>query len=368
MEIFTQKEIVKMSRQTSLTLIGIFDSYIREDGYYNETNRYKIKTKKKVLMEDGTVIEIEKKKNSRVGILLYMGFLFYPISKEGFIKNVNTRKMAKMLDVTHNTIINNMERLTENELISVSKVAPYTYNIYLIDYEKLFLTKKEGGSGYVVITREMYEKMLKIDDINSLRLELRRILEYSKHYNLNLEKYFYEKANKPNNNEESKLYPYNPNINYSKNIFAEFELKYLQYSVPKYLRYPKKIKELLFDSKLFENTIKGNSLFFRLKEKNTDEILMTKSFKYYSKFEKMLKKLYPYIEDKDIINNSYDLSILSIHEYGFKAVKQAVEDIAYNYEYTVKNIVGFVRTYLDKPLRFKYLSKEKIEELEKEAV
>lgn len=361
-----QKEILKIQRKALIFLAGTFENYMKDGVYYNEANRYKLKTTKLVIQEDGTTIKVKKKPIPRVGIFLYFAIHSYPIDKKGFVKNVNTKEIAKRLGVTHNAIIYNIKRLIENELIYASKVKPYTYNFYIVDYEKTFLTTKKGGSGYVNITEEMFEELLKIKDINSLRLELRKILQHSRDYNIGMDKYYFTTINKPSTKADLMFYEYNPNIEYSKIPYSKYKIDELKHFLPKYLRYPKKIKELSNNSKIFNNKTKKDKIFFKLKTTSARETLLLKPFEYASYFKKRLKELYPQVKKKQIKDASYTLGILSLHEYGFKNVKQAVEDIAFNYERPVKNLVGFIRTYLENPREFSLISKEEVMELEKE--
>ncbi len=360
-----QKEVLKLQRRALINLSGFFGSYTKNGVYYNEANRYKIKTKVKAVQEDGTIVEVEKRPVPRTGILLYFMINLYPIDKRGFIKNVNTKEIAEKLDVSHNAIMYNIERLTENELVYASKVGPYTYNFYIVGYEKTFLPKNKGGSGYVVITKEMLEKLLEIKDVNSLRIEIRKILQHSRDFNVGREKYLFTCTNKPSSVEGLELYPYNPNINYSDIPYSKYKVEELGYFLPKYLRYPKKIKKLSNNSKIFTNKEEGNNIYFKYNVITPEEILIMQTFNYTQYFEKRLKKVYPQIKNKEREDIAYTLGVLSLHEYGFKNVKKALEDIAFNYEKPITNLVGFIKTYLQEPKEFSLISKEKVIELEK---
>lgn len=128
--------------------------------YVNEKNRYG----ERYLL----------KKNA---ILLFIYLHFLNPDKYGMVY-VDIEDAANELGCTERTIQNNLKLLHKHHYITMpsNPIFPGYYNMFLSEYTTYFKKAEEGGRGYSVFTHDVFKKLVKLPDLNSLRLAIRNII------------------------------------------------------------------------------------------------------------------------------------------------------------------------------------------------
>lgn len=128
--------------------------------YFNEKNKYGYKP---------------RLKNNAIKLLLLLHFN-HP-DRFGILKNLDVRNLANFIGCSERTIFNNLNTLQEYSYISFCKLDTYTINLCLCDYDTYYLPAKKGGRGFIVISKELLEQIIKLDNLVSLRIHLRELIE-----------------------------------------------------------------------------------------------------------------------------------------------------------------------------------------------
>lgn len=116
-------------------------------------------------------------KSNAIKLLLLYHFL-QPDSL-GFIKNVNIKELAEKLGCTSATIHYSNQVLAQYGYCYISESGLYDnhINILLPEYKNYHKTANEGGRGYITMSSVMMQDLLGIEKLNTLRLNLKGILE-----------------------------------------------------------------------------------------------------------------------------------------------------------------------------------------------
>lgn len=270
--------------------------------YYNESNRYHIPKRERL------------SKSQIKQILLYH---FLGVDKRGIVKNISTKKVAKLLGCTTRTVKNNNQRFIDLGYILYSKAFDDKFSILLTDYSKYHLTKKEGGTGYITMSKELLFELLKIDSVNSLRLELRKTIEFD-----------------------------DSNINTNLPRFGEYTYNEIKRFLPEYLHYKRAVNNVIENcSNCYDVIQDEKGIKFMLKDKYNPDILIDNIYEECEKnlyIHPITKSLYV---NEEVQNNLYDLCI----RYGIQTVNSALDYIYYNYvikRIKITNIVGLARTII----------------------
>lgn len=110
-------------------------------------------------------------------MLILLHFL-YPDSN-GFIKDIRIDQLAEKLNCHRTSIINVLNRLSEYGYISYCCPFENKLNIYLKQYKQYFFKANEGGRGYITLSRETLDELLK-SKLNCLRISLRLLIHASR--------------------------------------------------------------------------------------------------------------------------------------------------------------------------------------------
>ncbi len=129
--------------------------------YYNEKNKYGYKPR--------------LKSNA---IKLFILLHFYNPNKFGIINNLSLEDLVQYLHCNIKTIINNLDILTMYGYLSYSKKDAHTISVCLNDYESYYLPANKGGRGFIIISLELFTRLIKINNIVSLRIHLRQLAEF----------------------------------------------------------------------------------------------------------------------------------------------------------------------------------------------
>lgn len=138
--------------------------------YEYEHHKYKIRLEERC----------ETERLSRSQLLLYITYHLMPITVDGIIKHADVAELAKKMGVNARTIRRANEKLKELDIIDIIGSQKSVYSVLLPDYKGYHLTRKEGGTGYVQMTKEFLESLYKMAKVNSIRLALRLLLLFEK--------------------------------------------------------------------------------------------------------------------------------------------------------------------------------------------
>lgn len=246
-------------------------------------------------IENEQVITKKRFRLSKAQILQYISFHFFPIDEKGVIKEVSEKRLAETLGCTVKTIRNNNVALEECGLIYFSNGAA-GFNIMINNYSRYFET---GGSGYLVLDIERFNSYKSIQNVNALRLELRKELVYDNHEIVRQMK----KDNAP-----------------CRISFEDFKI-----FTPKYTHYRAMLGEIIQQgSPNFETTVRGSHIYFILKSGiQTGKVLKESRAMEYNQL------LREYLTDKECIKHfekkDLDNFVQLAFEYSMERVIPALE-------------------------------------------
>ena len=112
-------------------------------------------------------------------IKLLLAYHFMQPDSIGMIKDVSIKELADLVGCTTETIQANNKILQDYGYISVCHSGLFDghINVMLMEYKDYHKTAEEGGTGYITMSAAMLDKILDIEGINPLRINLKGILE-----------------------------------------------------------------------------------------------------------------------------------------------------------------------------------------------
>ena len=110
-------------------------------------------------------------------IKLLLLYHFLQPDGNGFIKNACIKELAQTLGCTAATIQASNAVLREYGYCYISALYDHHFNVYLPEYKNYHKTAAEGGRGYITMSSEMLMDLIAIPALNTLRLNLKGILE-----------------------------------------------------------------------------------------------------------------------------------------------------------------------------------------------
>lgn len=131
--------------------------------YHNEKNQYGYQPRLKIN-----------------AIKLLLAYHMMDINQNGIIFSVNTKDLAKLLGCDIKTIRSNNALLSSYGYISYSKTDTFFINVLLPSYEDYFKPASMGGRGFLVLSTEVFQKILSITSLNEMRLSLRQLMEFDR--------------------------------------------------------------------------------------------------------------------------------------------------------------------------------------------
>ena len=84
--------------------------------------------------------------------------------------------ILKLLNCNIKTIWNNLDILSGYTYISYCKTDRHFINIILNDYESYYLPANKNGRGFLVLSNDLLNKLIKIDSLIMLRIYLRELI------------------------------------------------------------------------------------------------------------------------------------------------------------------------------------------------
>lgn len=125
--------------------------------------------------------QYDMKRLPKTAVKLYILLFSVPMDLMGqihIIKNMPIQALADKLNVNKITVMRNLNILKSCDLITLSHGSDKNhYNFIVHAYDIMHLKGREGGAGYITVKADAVETILSIHNVNSLRLELLKLLE-----------------------------------------------------------------------------------------------------------------------------------------------------------------------------------------------
>lgn len=119
----------------------------------------------------------ERKLLKRNALLLFMLLHFIGPDKNGLVE-LDIESASEQLCCTERSIKNNLQLLEDHGYIAYNKTfCPGFYSVFILEYKSYFKKANQGGRGYVVLSKSIFDELLKIKDINTLRLTIRSVFQ-----------------------------------------------------------------------------------------------------------------------------------------------------------------------------------------------
>lgn len=210
-------------------------------------------------------------KSNAIKLLLLYHFL--QPDANGFIKNVSIKSLASTIGCTVATIIASNKILSKYDYCYIGESGLYDkhINVYLTEYKNYHKTAAEGGRGYITMSSDMLMDLIGISSLNTLRLNLKGILEV-----------------------DNASYAQTQNRNYSS---VETTYKKLRGFLPSYCKNNVIRKALEKDASIFDLTFYDKGVSFSIHEKYAQKKLRN------SMLENTKENLIDFVEN---INSTFD--------------------------------------------------------------
>ena len=137
------------------------------------------KTTKKVrYVNEGNQFGYQKRLKSNALKLLLLYHFLEP-DKNGILTHVSVKEAAERLHCSPKTIRNNMRILNQYGYIYIcgDPESNHHHTIMLVDYKNYPKKAHEGGRGYLVLSQETFSTLCEETILDSLRLQLRMLIE-----------------------------------------------------------------------------------------------------------------------------------------------------------------------------------------------
>lgn len=92
---------------------------------------------------------------------------------------INTLEAANMLGCCEKSIWQSLERLSTGTYLHFEKKSSHMALVDIFEYEKMYLHADKGGRGYYTITLPIFEKLINIKNILTMRVVLRELVNLS---------------------------------------------------------------------------------------------------------------------------------------------------------------------------------------------
>lgn len=329
------KEFVKIGKNVIRQVSGVVEKYIavENEKYIEEMNVAAADSEQSIAAdvlvnteteEWPTKFSVKRHRLSKSQILQFISYHFLNVDDRGVVRNAVESDIAELVGCTIKTVRNNNIILDNLGLIYYSR-SNVGINIQLIEYPHYF---DVNGSGYIDLHIDRLKELATIENVNSLRLELRKELIYD--------------------NAEVKRIRKN---DYSPSVISFNDFKMF---TPKYTHYKAMMTKITekgtsnFTTTVYNN----NTIFFNLAEgKINGKSLKEKKANEYEDFIKELayeKKCIDMFQKRDI----EDLTQLAF-EYSIDRLTSALKEFIYKeFELGIlidgptRNIGGKVRTII----------------------
>lgn len=118
------------------------------------------------------------KRLSAIPLKLLLLYHFGTPNPQGIVRGYNATELARFLDCSPRSIRNANVALQEYGYIHVlESIHKNQFDIMLMEYRDYAKTAREGGRGYATFNKEFLQEVIKVTDVNQLRVFLRIALE-----------------------------------------------------------------------------------------------------------------------------------------------------------------------------------------------
>lgn len=229
---------------------------------------------------------------SKSVIKQFLLFHMLPIDNEGWLFDVPFKEIAQKLNISIRTVQNNNLALANAGLIKIEKERVKHFNYQLSRYDE---KAEEGTAGYIKMSKKTFETLLKIDEVNTLRLTIRLYLRTIQ-----------EMARKTRFSLEAPKYTFD-------------ELKSI---LPAYKTNPKSIKLMLDKiNHLFQNKLIDDEVYFIMEHNHKPHVQQEKIQNTINQVTLYLVKHYLSVFDK---KDKFDLLQLA-NQYGLSKFLSAIK-------------------------------------------
>lgn len=266
-------------------------------------------------------------KNNAVKVFLILHFM--RPGSHGEIMNVNLKKIANLIGCQSRTVLRALDYLSEYSYISYCRgTCAGTVNLIISKYDEYHKPSREGGRGYITLTKEFLEKILSLKNINLLRIVLR----------------VYMKLDQEAQNND--------------NVSIDISYEDLERYLPDYCNHKNVIKKtLLLMQDLFSVSIFETGVHFSLKS-NPHKTIRDNTVAVIKQLQTELPEdvfhapaLSKALHDGG--KSLRDCAILAM-EYSLSEVKSAIQAATAELD-TIINLGGFVRNWLQNYRSFHFL-------------
>lgn len=134
------------------------------------------KTYKKYVNEKNRFGYQKTLKSSAIKLLL--SYHFMQPDAHGLVRDVSLKELAELTGCTVTTVKAGNQKLMEYGYIQLCESGRYDgcVNVLLTEYRDYHKTASEGGRGYITISSSMMKKILHMEGLNTLRINLKGIL------------------------------------------------------------------------------------------------------------------------------------------------------------------------------------------------
>lgn len=136
---------------------------------------YKTVVKEKYVNEKNVFGYSPRLKAIAIKVLVLYHFL--EPNEQGIIHDVSYSEIAKMLNCTSKSIHNANNTLQEYGYIYCTPIGKHAHQVLLREYTTYHQPANQGGRGYITMNQEFFSEIIKIKDLNQLRLSLRIALD-----------------------------------------------------------------------------------------------------------------------------------------------------------------------------------------------
>ena len=165
---------------------AIVSTFPKDSGAYNEACAACEKCTHRKMKRENVYKKIYHNEKNRYGyrpmlkgfsIKLFWLLHFYHPDNNGIVHEIDAGELAAVLGCNIRTVWNNLKVLEEYTYISYSKNEYGFINVILNDYEKYYLPAAQGGRGFLVVSKELMQKLIKVKSLVTLRICIRELLE-----------------------------------------------------------------------------------------------------------------------------------------------------------------------------------------------
>lgn len=277
---------------------------IMKKAYQNDTKRY-------------NTYKYASRRLPKTCIKLFLLLYSIPVQKLGnchFINDMPVNALSDKLDVCPLTIEKSLRILESFNYITLAHGSSLkSYNIMLNDYDDMHLSAKQGGTGYFSATKDMINELLKITNVNALRLEVLKILK--------ADDYSYLKTTGIDN----------------------YRIKDLKTVLPTHMNYQDAFAKLQTQPSLFNSNVQDGKVTFFMKQEYSLRInILDYQLSHYDDFSNFLNEHKLFLHAADIFNLC-DMTT----EFSISMIKKAVLcmlSFMRETKHKIKNTGAYIRT------------------------